>query len=522
MCIVSPPQQIASAFTVTYGPYGAVTRYAHQRGLSRQAIYREAARVLAALDQAHAGDADADGRQRLRELEQQVHQLQTRLDQAVVLDDERQAEFATVGQARGVSLPDCQALLDVLAPGRVLSVATLGRRTQAAGQRAGELLAVFDVYAQAQARHVAADEIYVRSPVLMVLEQDSLCWLSGRLSATVEGDAWAAEFQRWPHLEQAACDGGRGLRKGLALVNAARAAQQRDPVVVQGDLWHVLRGGGPGLRQAQQRAAEALAAAAAADRALRECRRQGRPAQGASHHANVAWRHAEQAFDRWSAQQRSWQQAQTAFDLVTPAGELNTREQATAVLAATLPALPEGPFGKVKRQLQQPDLLNHLDLVQQRLAALPYAPEVTEAAVRQEALRRRPELAHGAGAPAAAVRGVLLVCALILGKAGADGVQAVAAVREIVRRAYRASSLVECLNSVLRMQQSRHRKLTQGLLDLKRFYWNSHVFRTGRRRKKTPYQLLGVPWPEGLRWWEVLKLTPEQLQEKLSARKQAA
>ena len=36
----------------------------------------------------------------------------------------------------------------------------------------------------------------------------------------------------------------------------------------------------------------------------------------------------------------------------------------------------------------------------------------------------------------------------------------------------RASSAVECMNSVLRMQQSRHRRMTQPMLDLKRLYWN--------------------------------------------------
>ena len=50
-----------------------------------------------------------------------------------------------------------------------------------------------------------------------------------------------------------------------------------------------------------------------------------------------------------------------------------------------------------------------------------------------------------------------------------------------------ASSLVECLNSVARMQQSRHRRMTQELLDLKRLYWNCRTFRTGRRQKQTPY-----------------------------------
>jgi len=94
-------------------------------------------------------------------------------------------------------------------------------------------------------------------------------------------------------------------------------------------------------------------------------------------------------------------------------------------------------------------------------------------------------------------------------------------IRDILRRAYRASSLVECINSVLRMHQAGHRRMTQGLLDLKRLYWNCHTFRTGRRRGTTPYQRLGLPWPEGLRWWDVLKLTPEQLRNKLSTAKNA-
>jgi hypothetical protein len=69
------------------------------------------------------------------------------------------------------------------------------------------------------------------------------------------------------------------------------------------------------------------------------------------------------------------------------------------------------------------------------------------------------------------------------------------------------------------MQQARHRKLSPGLLDHKRLYWNSHVFRTGQWRKQSPYQRLGVPWPEGVRWWDLLKWIPERLREELTAQK---
>jgi hypothetical protein len=66
------------------------------------------------------------------------------------------------------------------------------------------------------------------------------------------------------------------------------------------------------------------------------------------------------------------------------------------------------------------------------------------------------------------------------------------------------------------MQQSRHRKMTQGLLDLKRLYWNLRRFRTGRRKGRTPYGLLGLKLPE-MSFGEFLRLTPDELREQLSA-----
>ena len=56
---------------------------------------------------------------------------------------------------------------------------------------------------------------------------------------------------------------------------------------------------------------------------------------------------------------------------------------------------------------------------------------------------------------------------------------------------WRASSLVECINSVAQLHQGRHRKMTQGLLDLKRLYWNLHQL-PGPGTNQTPYGLLGL------------------------------
>src|SRR5207302_1217063 len=101
-------------------------------------------------------------------------------------------------------------------------------------------------------------------------------------------------------------------------------------------------------------------------------------------------------------------------------------------------------------------------------------------------------------------------------KADPDWLAQAQRVRQVLRGVWRASSLVECVNSVARMQQARHRKMTQGLLDLKRLYWNLRRFRIGRRKDQTPYGLLGLKLPE-LSFWEFLKLTPEELRKQLSA-----
>jgi len=277
-----------------------------------------------------------------------------------------------------------------------------------------------------------------------------------------------------------------------------------------------------GLNKAQRQARKALAQAEAAQKELDECTRQGQSRTGVATRASYAWQKAEEAFDTWQERERLWQKTKQALQLFTPDGELNTRQQAEAVLAETLPQLPDSDFAKTKRHVQKPEMLNYLDRVQEKLAALPFAAEVKQAAIRQEGLRRRPEALRAETPKAAALRGVMLMCAVVLSKAGDEGVQTAAAVKDIFRRAYRASSLVECINSVLRMHQAGHRRMTQELLDLKRLYWNCHTFGAGRRRKTTPYERLGVPWPPGLQWWDVLKLTPEQLRDKLSTTVMAA
>ena len=102
-----------------------------------------------------------------------------------------------------------------------------------------------------------------------------------------------------------------------------------------------------------------------------------------------------------------------------------------------------------------------------------------------------------------------------------EGQSAYTRVDERLRRVVRASSAVECVNSVVRMHQARHRHVSQGMLDLKRLYWNCRAFRHGKRRGACPYELLGLKLPTS-DWWTLLQMDPKELEKNLSTQKVAA
>jgi hypothetical protein len=208
MSSLSVPERIASAAAVFCGHYGDVTHLAHDRGVFRQTLYRQAHAVARALDPDRA--ALADLRLRLAQALAEQARLRLQLARAIVLDDDKQAEFASTAQALGVSLSAARSLLAVLLGQAAPSVAQLGRLSQQAGRRASAALTLLDDYARARTRQVAADEIFVgRKPVLMTLEQHSLCWLGGRLAPSRDGSEWVQEFQQLPAVEQVTGTGAR-------------------------------------------------------------------------------------------------------------------------------------------------------------------------------------------------------------------------------------------------------------------------------------------------------------------------
>ena len=224
--------------------------------------------------------------------------------------------------------------------------------------------------------------------------------------------------------------------------------------------------------------------------------------------------------DRWTAQETADRRLQAALPLVTLDGELNTRARAEAEVQAVLADQTGDDWARARRLLT-PEAFTFLDRVHEQLADLPVPAELRQAAVRAETLRRRPEALRGDTPAAAVARGVLLVASVTLSLGQEVGTRALALVRGVLDGAWRSSSLVEGVNSVVRMHQRRQKRLTQGLLDIQRLYWNMHAFRAGKRKGSSPYCRLGLHLPAG-GWWALIKLTPEQLKEQLSALNPAA
>ena len=126
-------QRIANAFAVLCGQYGDVTKMAQEREQSRQSLYREADRVVDAVEGTGAQSQIDALQQQVAQQHAEIQALHERL-RAVEITPDTQDEFATVAQAEGVSLSVARRLLRVVAGAKTLpSVPTLGRVTLEAG-----------------------------------------------------------------------------------------------------------------------------------------------------------------------------------------------------------------------------------------------------------------------------------------------------------------------------------------------------------------------------------------------------
>lgn len=74
---------------------------------------------------------------------------------------------------------------------------------------------MLDEFTQPLVNEGTFDEIFVgQKPILMGVEPNSFCWVTGELAESRDGQSWARHFDSFAQLEHAVTDAGSGLLKG--------------------------------------------------------------------------------------------------------------------------------------------------------------------------------------------------------------------------------------------------------------------------------------------------------------------
>ena len=341
------------------------------------------------------------------------------------------------------------------------------------------------------------------------IEPASLTAVFCRAAADRKAATWDEQLVPFTHLEFAVSDAAKGIAAAVAQRAVTRRTDPAVPPLEHGlDVFHTAMEAHRVLGRPWRRAEAAWEEAERAEAELALAKRQGIDARGPARTAAAAWRRAVAALEEADRLESAWGRAARALELFDADGRLNDRSRAEAEIAAALKDLTGPEWSKVRNFLTDRRSLAFLDRMHRRLEEAEPRPSW------REAMAWRWWLRHGrvgrSDPLTECLRGVAR--GRELDEEERASYERVAAV---LGATVRASSAVECMNSVLRMQQSRHRRMTQPMLDLKRLYWNCRPFRSGPRKDACPYRALGLELPT-YDFWEVLRADPVRLAQQLS------
>ena len=460
--------QIALAALSPDRRYGTITRLAREHAVSRQTIY-----ALAAAGQAVLEQQLTPGRHGPPPVER-----------LLPVDRNRLVRSSVVLAEAGVSERDVAGCLVEMLDTRVSSSwvnAELARQEAAAAR-------VNAQWTPAVGEGLSGDEIYSNgAPNLMVIGNDSLYIYALTRQPSCDGETWGCVLLTVPDCPQFASDAGKGLAAGAEL--AQRPQHQVD--------WdHLLR---PLWGQA----------ARLEDRAYAALFEQAHTPKRLEHHW-AAWEHldaeAQAYLQRADAFQALARQVDAEFALIDLAtGQLRDPVAGAERLRGVgrqLQTWSGAIYQKLSSYLinLSDQLFSYQPVLSQALAPLleRWGTPVLHALSRlwqieaEDRRRPRPLAEH-------AVRQVQweqcldeACVSLSLAQLG----QAWEAVTQVLGRAWRGSSLVECVNSLLRPRLNSRKQTDQGCLELFRFLHNVRPFQRGKRAGHSPAQLVGLEVPD--------------------------
>jgi hypothetical protein len=282
------------------------------------------------------------------------------------------------------------------------------------------------------------------------IEPASLTAVFCHNAADRSAGSWHEQLAPFTALEFATSDAAGGIASGLdRVVQQRRSAGETTPLTQGLDLFHTAREAQSVLKKAWQEADASWAKAEAFDARVAASKRQGLNARGRARAASAAWKRAVAMLEHVGRQEAAWRRARAALDLFDPQGRLNNRTRAAGEIAQALRDLDGVEWKTVRNFLSDPRSTTFLDRMHEQLAKAEPRREWREAMAwrwwgRDRRTSRsadpRLELIHAVawGRP--------------LSRAEDESYAGVSAV---LRGTVRASSAVECMNSVLRKQHNR-------------------------------------------------------------------
>jgi len=492
--------------------YGVVTDLANTYHTNRQRVYDILDRVLGAFHPKPPGPAPNSGEateKRNAELEAENAGLRARNQEL----EAKQANSVEVTLQRVRDLSLTLAVLPVsyrdvrdvvgLAYGEKYapSEATLCRMVQYYGVIAGLIL--LDDEVTWKFLSACIDEIFFHgTPILAVVDPDSMAVGACERSQDRTGESWHAVLSHFPNLDYIISDQAKGIARGIHLTAGVPGTIQH-----QSDLYHFLIV----VSRTTRRLETCLGKLLKAEEQVWQDWIQG--------HVYVKTvEKMEATVVRQLEFMEQYYQAlellDFAFSPMTSDHTVNTRERGRQILLDVmqrLKSLPELGLDDLIKILEKrgPGCLVFLDQLQRELSVIPVelggdvvlptnggedsqfaAEQIRELAIEEVCLEHAmaddpsDEVFYAYRALWGKVRSLKKLVPVFR--------QVVSRVRRILYHPKRASSLVECYNSILRPIQQVKKQVTQEFLWLKALHHNMKTFKQGRRKGKSPFQLLGV------------------------------
>jgi transposase-like protein len=493
--------EIALEYLRRGGFYGAVIDLANAYNTNRQRVYDVLDRISEAFHPKPPGPTPKPAEaieKRNAELEAEnaslrarIQELEAKQENSIEVTHQRVRDLSLTLAVLPVSYRDIRDVI-ALAYGEEYapSEASICGMVQYYGTIAGLIL--LDAEVASEFSNACIDEIFFhQTPILTVVDPDSMAVGACERSEDRTGESWHAVLSHFPNLDYIISDQAKGIAKGIYLTGTPETIQH------QSDLYHFLIEVSRTTRRLETRLEKLLKAEEKAWQDWVEGRIYVKTMEKTE--ATVV-RQLELMEEYYQALEL----LDFAFSPMTSDHQVNTREHGHQILSDViqrLKSLPELGIDDLVKTLEKraPGCLVFLDQLQRELSSIPVelgedsqftAEQIREWAIQEVCLEHA--MANDPSDEVFSSYRELWEKVRSLKKLMPVFLKVVSAVRRILYHPKRASSLVECYNSILRPIQQVKKQVTQEFLWLKALHHNMKSFKQGRRKGKSPFQILGV------------------------------